>query len=962
MSLHFDSFELDYLQPLSFHANNDTALDTHSARRSSDSDSRSCYASVADDESIVEPPLSPFLDSHDLVALVSPSPAPSSASCGSSGDSLYDSDELSSLPSAAAYNHSQPQHYQHHSTRDPYQMLPVEHPYSEGEEVRVRLLAELEERSGESALVDKHRSEYDREGASQQSPLLHPSSHPHDGGLYGLYESTYERAEYGGTDDVDVDMELEMEAEDGECEYSEEETATPALAAVPPAEIVQATVADPSFVLNPAFAKLSNNHTKPAPSTHLAPAHTATSASSVEQEQSGPLPYSPSRAAAVSPTTTEVTPAVKPKRKYTKRAKSASTPEPAHTATSVSSHNNCDVPPLDSVQPQPTACPTEAPLAIASNTPLTASTQSSAPSVTTVAAVAGVLGAGCTDLTAVSTRARSASSEDVDDNASIISAHSQHSAQSALSLHDTASSDTNSDVSTTGLSSSELVVTVASPSASPSSSPASSPRSVVSSTCTTASSVARPSLSFSLASLPTLPPPGKPGRKRKNAVPPASSAVVSGDSADGSSRADASDGSSDTVSADGTPVTVEVKKLVRLQRNRASAQLSRERKKRYMGELEERMKQLMDVNYALESQLSTLAVENAELKKRLGDETAITPAVAVKKRAKLSRSDSKHSKSSGATVVTGTGRTALLMFGIFISFALFYNLVGIDFHADSESQLLVPSGSSRSNSPTYTPPFPGRLLQSLRENSNLLPEDVTARVKKEPLAIEPPPTPVPQPQQQPQSLALVTVDSSADNRALVIADEHSKDAAETSAEVKGQHKLYEPFAPYRTHNVTSDSTVARAAGEDVRSQYVLCADATAIQPLVVDAGSGEKRRAAGSLNEDEEMSRTAKRLRKSLGLPAPASSAPASSAPSALAFANVEHADTAPSSKVALHKDDQLLLWLPSAQLQLDAHTPPQPHERNTSATAAPSSVAVADSDMVQVRCQVQSLSYVSRA
>ena len=416
----------------------------------------------------------------------------------------------------------------------------------------------------------------------------------------------------------------------------------------------------------------------------------------------------------------------------------------------------------------------------------------------------------------------------------------------------------------------------------------------------------------------------------------------------------------DTVAADGTTLTVEGKRMVRLQRNRASAQLSRERKKRYMGELEERMKQLVDVNYALEAQLSTLAVENAQLKKRLGDDTAITPAVAVKKRARLNRSDSKRSASS-ATVVAGTGRTALLLFGIFVSFALFYNLVGIDFHPDIDSQLPVATAGTRSSSPTYTPPFAGRLLQSLRESNSLLTEDISA--KKEPLAIEPPPHSSLQQQQQLPSLALVTVDSSADNRALVVKDEQS--GVEPVTERGEQHKLYEPLAPYRTHNVTSQSSVMDSASGDSRLQYVLCADATAIQPLIVEAGVGEKRRERevdGSSEADELLSlpaasRTAKRLRKSLGLPAPVS-------PSAIAFSHVANTESAADpSKVALGLDDQLLFWLPSAQLQLPERAHTQPHNA-TAAAAAPSRqpAAVEEADMVQVRCQVQSLSYVSRA
>ncbi|MCJ1297011.1 hypothetical protein MMC34_008580 [Xylographa carneopallida] len=992
MSLHFDSFELDYLQPLSFHsstglAHGDYADECGTAVVAADSPAdvfAATAASVArrsgsshllgaaelDDESLLDAPSSPFLYPRDLTGLVSPSPAPSSTSCGSSGDSLYDSDELSSLPSSVA-------------TAAQY----GEHEHDSYVRVVLPATAGMEQDDSDEAGLGKQQ---------QRGSELH-----FDGGVHGYSQAAEFNLRLGFDGELlDADMEWELDECDSEAweeEEEEEETATPALAAVPRAPIVQATVADPAFVPNPAFANLCalNPHTAPAalgtatattPAVATAAANEtpaaigataalrAPSGTSPAVEQSSqptqptqttqrtqaelPCAVSPPTAAPAAASACSATDSltVKPKRKYTRRAKAATATEPTLPVPAAATDSSCcNAPPLERVQ---SASNTATGVQHA-NDALTVSAPASTVCVSTsepatVQDSSTPTAAGCASSDAPSVAEETISSAMTDDIAPPICVSGV----------------------TVDVSQPELRVSVASPATSPSSSPASSPRSVVStSSLTSAATVAsasaptvRQSLSFSLASLPSLPPPGKPGRKRKTAAPTVTASGVDG--VECGSRAEHSDGSADSGATDGAAPSVEGKRMVRLQRNRASAQLSRERRKRYMGELELKMKQLLDVNHTLESQLSSLAVENAELKKRLGDESAITPAVAVpavKKRAKWSRGDGKRSASGGATVGAGTGRTALLMFGIFISFALFYNLVGIEFAADKDSQLMMAPAGSRSSSPTYTPPFAGRLLQSLRDRNPLLPDDVA--VKKEPLAIEPPRASLSQPPAQPQpSLALVAVDSSADNRALVVQDEHG-DGEPAAAEHSGRRALYEPAAPYRTHNVTSEPTAPEAAGGATRSQYMLCADATPIQPVIVDAGRGEKRRVSSSLSaaeldvdaraallSDDEAaaSRTAKRLRKSLGLPAPLS-------PSALAIATGDSggsgARASLSPKVALHADDQLLLWLPSAQLQL-------PHQQSGqhNGTAPQQVEEAAEAGMVQVRCQVQSLEYVSRA
>ncbi|KAL2922329.1 Transcription factor HY5-like [Bienertia sinuspersici] len=59
------------------------------------------------------------------------------------------------------------------------------------------------------------------------------------------------------------------------------------------------------------------------------------------------------------------------------------------------------------------------------------------------------------------------------------------------------------------------------------------------------------------------------------------------------------------------------KEYRRLKRNRVSAQQARERKKIYVNDLESRAKDLQDINFSLESKISTLVNENTMLRKIL---------------------------------------------------------------------------------------------------------------------------------------------------------------------------------------------------------------------------------------------------------------------------------------------------------------------------------------------------------
>ncbi|CAN8299245.1 unnamed protein product [Cochlearia groenlandica] len=70
-----------------------------------------------------------------------------------------------------------------------------------------------------------------------------------------------------------------------------------------------------------------------------------------------------------------------------------------------------------------------------------------------------------------------------------------------------------------------------------------------------------------------------------------------------------------------SPAEKETKRLKRLLRNRVSAQQARERKKAYLGDLENRVKDLENKNSELEERLSTLQNENQMLRQILKNTT-----------------------------------------------------------------------------------------------------------------------------------------------------------------------------------------------------------------------------------------------------------------------------------------------------------------------------------------------------
>ena len=889
MPLHLDDFELDPLHPLSFSSNPPSSTSSFFDPSSSSS-------------------------SHPQPPLQSHSPAPSSNS-SSTPDSLYDPtddspDDLTLSPSSFPL---------------PLPTSPFLPPTF--------------------SLTKPHHSFY----PSPSSPSSHP--HHHLTVIDAPFPSPYLDDYSSSILHVDG-QEGEEEEQEGEEEEEEEETPTPALAAVPPAEIVTATIADPSYIPNPAFAnlgKMPSTHTllpSPPPPAPAKPAALPTSLASATPPPILPAPIGPVA-----------------KRKYTKRAKKwtegSAKKVAAAAAVAASPPAAALAAGQRSMLPSSAACamaddgPAVVVVDVTSASSASAAADAFVSSIMRPASPVPVLTPAVASLASPLPRARSASSSsssmmmvDVDDNASVASSHSHHSAQSAP----LPSSSTATAVSASPLT----VAPLSSPSTSPTSSPATSPRSISSITASPPRSASPPD-SVALPILPTLAPPGKPGRKRKiksedassltSSTPSASSPSSSlKDSADdatdsdsSSSHAPSSSSSSSPTDPSLPPASTDNKKLVRLQRNRASAQLSRERKKQYMGELEKQLNALAQVNATLEQQLTSLAQENAELKARLTQDTVggviSAVAVPVKKRPRLSTA---HRKPSLVKALIGGGgvggggggagaRTTLLMFSLIFSFALFYTMVGIDLKGEGggvggdQLHALLPHAVTPAG---FVPPsFPGRVLQSLKDGGvgGGCPGNDSAVAPCEPLAIEAPP---------PSSRALIAVDTSADHKALVVQGEEAPDVQLVKEESSAS--LYDPVRQYTTAGMANGTNVHAQA----KSTYLLCPDAVSIQPTLVREVRVKRERDGG---EREGGSASAKRLRRTLGLPSPPS-------PSALTAS----APPSTQAKLALAPNDHLLLWIPSA------------HLLNTS--SEPSDAAGSSAGLVQISCQVSSIEPVLRA
>ena len=249
-------------------------------------------------------------------------------------------------------------------------------------------------------------------------------------------------------------------------------------------------------------------------------------------------------------------------------------------------------------------------------------------------------------------------------------------------------------------------------------------------------------------------------------------------------------------------------------------------------------------------------------------------------------------------------------------------MVGIDLHGEKDAQALLlratASGAASPSSPAsaaYTPSFPGRVLQSLTPACD---NDSSILKGCEPLAIEAPPAG----RANDESKALIAVDTSAEHKALVVqGDESEKKGEETRAGA-----AYDPVVQYRTvGNDTQSAAVSKGT-------YLLCPEALSIQPSLV--GEVRVKRERG---EDGQASASAKRLRRTLGLPSPAS-------PSALTTTA-----SPPPSKLALAANDQLLLWVPSSEVDVASST-------NASDRTA------GRADLVQISCQISSIDPVYRA
>jgi len=172
-------------------------------------------------------------------------------------------------------------------------------------------------------------------------------------------------------------------------------------------------------------------------------------------------------------------------------------------------------------------------------------------------------------------------------------------------------------------------------------------------------------------------------------------------------------------------------------RNRVSAQLSRERKKAYVGQLEARLTRLDETNRQLVDRMNEILAENSTLRARLAalDPSSENSSISSPPHSPtrihyspmspfehVSSDDevrpAKKSKASNSSSGAGANkRFGLVAFALVFSFGVFYHMVGLDMQSNTYAPE-VPS----------SPTMRGRVLHSL-ENAPAL--DITIDNEKE---------------------------------------------------------------------------------------------------------------------------------------------------------------------------------------------------------------------------------------
>jgi hypothetical protein len=156
----------------------------------------------------------------------------------------------------------------------------------------------------------------------------------------------------------------------------------------------------------------------------------------------------------------------------------------------------------------------------------------------------------------------------------------------------------------------------------------------------------------------------------------------------------------------------EMKRQMRLMRNRLSAQQSRERKKQHVMLLENKMQAIQDSNKQLQQKIHELMEENAALRRKLevlsdDGNSSVEDGSSSPKRHKLnssSPSPTPHSVRSGA-----------MLFALVFSFGILYSLTGLDLGRLYVGRSSMPSTQLATHMPMQ---HIGRVLQSVSDSNS----------------------------------------------------------------------------------------------------------------------------------------------------------------------------------------------------------------------------------------------------
>jgi len=339
----------------------------------------------------------------------------------------------------------------------------------------------------------------------------------------------------------------------------------------------------------------------------------------------------------------------------------------------------------------------------------------------------------------------------------------------------------------------------------------------------------------------------------------------------------------------------ELKRQQRLMRNRQSAQLSRERKKRYLKQLEDQIKDLTDTNVSLTQQVMKLNLENSSLKERCtnlearirgttvssplnhspdsmtyasspSSPEAVYPLSPLETTAESNKSRSPHKFRKIDPSQRGSPtkmRTGIMLFALVLSFGIFYSLSGLNLNSPTttvyRSRVLMEETRASGSISSHI------IEKKTAELPSTIPIAIAQNEEKKVMSLPSPDMVMTEQQaEMKDNTAVVSMHSLAERKSLVpamLTNEHAVAPYEEPASSEPTNTTdYDVFLAFKKILLSSNLTL------DTASTYLFCPSALQIQPHLFPGRPALAASKGITENDDSELeitkTRRNKRLRK----------------------------------------------------------------------------------------------------